>query len=172
MAEYKSKTEKIVPKLKISHKGLFDFTDLYEEIKRWLMHSGYGDESKNFHEKKYLERIKGDSKQIEIKWIAEKGISDYFKNQIIVTFLVIAMKDAETEWRGKKIKTNYADIEIELSANLITNANGKWDANSFMKRFYERYIVRDRAEDYKIDLYDDTYKLQNLIKAIFELRKL
>jgi len=161
----------VIKSLKIAFKGIFDMTDLYKQMKFWLNGKGYGDETKDFKENVYVERIKGDSKQIEIKWISEKKVSDYFRNQIVITFFVLGLKDAEADWKRKKIKMDQGDIELNLSSNLITNANGKWNNKSFMKRFYERFVVKDRTEGYKIELYKDTYDLHNLIKSIFELRK-
>ena len=161
----------VIKSLKIAFKGIFDMTDLYKQMKFWLNNKNYGDENKDFKENVYVERLKGDSKQIEIKWITEKKVSDYFKNQIVITFFVVGLKDSETDWKGRKVKTNQGDIEINLSANLITNANGRWNNKSLMKRFYDRFVVKDRIENYKIELYKDTYDLQNLIKSILELSK-
>lgn len=167
MAEYKSKTEKIVPKLKISHKGLFDFTDLYEEIKRWLMHSGYGDESKNFHEKKYLERIKGDSKQIESKWVARKEVTGYFANVIEISFQSVGVTDVEIEKDGRKVKLQKGKIDVSISGTLLKNKNK--GMSPLMCSMYENFIIRDRLENYRIGLYSKVYALHDEIKKILEL---
>lgn len=164
-------SHEVVKSLKVVYKGLFDISDLYKEIKSWLDHKGYGDENSDFKEETYVERLKGDSKQIEVKWICEKEASDYSKNKITITFFVVGLSDAETDWKGKKIKTNQGEIEINISSELITNASGKWDPNSLMKKIYEKLIVKDRIQNEMIELYKDTYKLQDTIKTFLELRQ-
>jgi len=161
----------VVKGLKVVYKGLFDMSDLYKEIKSWLDNKNYGDENSDFKEETYVERLKGDSKQIEVKWICEKDASDYSKNQIIITFFAVGLSEAEIDWKGKKIKTNQGEIEINISSNLITNAAGKWDQKSLMKRMYEKMIVKDRIQDEMIELYNDTYSLQDTIKSFLELRQ-
>ncbi len=167
MAEYKSKTEKIVPKLKISHKGLFDFDDVYKELKRWLMHSGYGDESKNLHEKAYLERIKGDSKQVDSKWTARKEVTGYFANVIEISFQALGVTDVEVEKDGRKVKFQKGKIDISITGILLKNKNKNW--SPLMCSIYENFVIRDRLENYRIALYSKVYSLHDEIKAILEL---
>ena len=164
-------SHEVVKGLKVVYKGLFDMSDLYKEIKFWLDNKNYGDENSDFKEETYVERLKGESKQIEVKWICEKEASDYSKNQITITFFVVGLSEAETDWKGKKIKTNQGEIEINISSNLITNASGKWENGSLMKKMYEKMIIKDRLEDEKIDLYNNTYKLHDTIKSFLELRQ-
>jgi hypothetical protein len=167
MGEYKSKSEKIVPKLKISHKGIFDFKDVYEGLKRWLMHSGYGNESKNLHEKSYLERIKGDSKQIESRWTARKEVTGYFANVIEISFQSIGVTDVEIEKDGRKVKLQKGKIDITITGTLLKNKNKGW--SPLMCSIYENFVIRDRLENYRIGLYSKVYSLHDEIKAILEL---
>ncbi|MBU2406982.1 MAG: hypothetical protein KKA26_03270, partial [Nanoarchaeota archaeon] len=140
-------SKEVVKSLKVVYKGFFDMSELYKEVKSWLDNKGYGDENEDFKEETYVERLKGESKQIEVKWICEKEASDYSKNQITITFFAVGLSEAEADWKGKKIKTNQGEIEINLSSNLITNASGKWDPNSLMKKMYEKLVVKDRIQN-------------------------
>ena len=165
-----AESAEVVKNLKVVYKGLFDISGLYKEIKIWLTNKKYGDHEKDFKEESYVERLKGDSKQIEIKWIGEKGLSDYSKGQITLTFFIVGLQDAETEWQGKKIKTNQGEIEIQISSSLIKNASGKWNPG-VMKKLYEKLVIQDRIENEMIELYEDTYSLHDVIKTFLELRK-
>ena len=167
MAEYKSQKEKIVPKLKISHKGLFDFSDLYEGMKRWLIHSGYGNEKKNFQENRYLERKKGDAKQIESKWTARKEVTGYFANVLDITFQSVGVTDVEIEKDGKKVKMQKGKIDVSITGTLLKNKNKNW--NPIMCSIYENFVIRDRLENYRIALYSKVYSLHDEIKAILEM---
>jgi hypothetical protein len=81
--------------LKLKWKGLFDLDEVYKRMKFWLDFKGYGDEFSTFKEEKYVEKIKGQSKEIHVRWRAEKIISDYFSNVISVTFLILGLKEVE-----------------------------------------------------------------------------
>lgn len=157
--------------LKMKWKGIFDFTDLYKKMKFWLDFQGYGDEKSVFKEEKYIERIKGDAKNLEIKWRGEKKVSDYFSFVISLTFLVLGMKEIEVESEGRKLPMNKGEVEIKFTAELIKNRQGKWKKDSWGKKFYERFVVRDRIEDYKIELYKKLYSFHDEVKAYLEIHE-
>ena len=71
--------------------------ELYKSIKYWLDFNGYGDERKSFKEERYVERSKGDSKQLEIGWKAEKQVSDYFSYVIELSYFVIGLKKVKIQ---------------------------------------------------------------------------
>ena len=155
--------------LKVKYRGGFDLGDFYKKIKIWLETEGYGDENKNFKEAKYIEAIKPFGKNIDIKWIAEKNISDYFSIYFTVVFRIIGLQDTEVPYENKKIKSNKGEIEVRLSADLITNRQGKWSRNSFMKNIYEKVIIDKRIEEYKLQTYKKIYSLHDELKMYLNL---
>src|SRR3989344_3244399 len=88
--------------IKIKWKGIFNFNDFYKQYKKWLEFQGYGDEKSTFHETQYAERIKGESKQIEAKWIAQRNRGDYFAYKITVKFIVVGLQDIQIDVGGKQ----------------------------------------------------------------------
>lgn len=161
----------IVSGLKLKWGGNIDVGDFYAKLKLWLYNQGYGDEMKNFKEVKYLQRVKADGKEIDVKWIGEKNLNDYFANMITITMSITRMKDAEVMINGKKVKMNNANIEIKLTADLIKNRGGKWGKDSFMKKIYENFIIKERIDQNKMGLYQKIYSLHDEIKNFFELQK-
>ncbi len=157
--------------LKLKWSGTLDMGDLYKKMKTWLESSGYGDESKNFKEVKYVERIGAGGKQIEAKWLGERNVSDYFSYLITVTFFITRLRDVEVPFNGKKIKMSQATVEIKFSADLIKNRKGKWSKGSFMKKIYERLVVKDRMNDYKLELYQKIYSFHDEVKTYLNLHK-
>ena len=155
--------------LKVKYRGVFDLDDFYKKLKIWLETEGYGDENKNFKEAKYIESIKPYGKNIDIKWIAEKNKSDYFSYYMTITFRIIGLQDIEVPYENKKIKSNKGEIDVKLSADLITNRQGKWSKNSFIKNIYEKAIINKRIEEYKLDVYKIAYKLHDEIKMYLNL---
>lgn len=157
--------------LKIKWSGPIDLGDFYTQLKLWFYHQGYGDEFKNFKEVKYVQRIKPLGKEIDLKWVGEKNVSDYFSYAIAMTMLVNGMKDVEVSKNGKKVKMSSLNIEIKLFADLIKNRKGKWKKNSLIKKIYEIFIVKDRIENYKLELYQRIYSLHDEIKGYLSLYK-
>jgi len=157
--------------LKVKWKGIFDFNDLYRKMKFWLDFQGYGNEKSNFKEEKYIERIKGNSKNLEIRWKGEKNVSDYFSFVITITFLVIGLSEIEIENEGKKLPMNKGEVEIKFTAELVKNRSGKWKKDSWLRSFYERFVVRDRIENYKIELYKKLYSFHDEVKAYLEIHE-
>ena len=80
---------------KVKWSGLFDFKETYQFIYNWLNEEGYWVE-----EKKYIEELTGDSKKVEIVWVATKKVSDYFKNELKLTWRIVGMKSVEVEKGG------------------------------------------------------------------------
>jgi len=155
----------------IKDKGIFDMGELYSLIKEWLTWEGYGDEKKTFQEEIYVERIKGDSKQIEIKWRAEKFMGPYISHTINITFNILGMKDIELEIDGKKIGTNKLDLSLKMNAEVTTDRQDKFKKRKFIKKLYENYIIKERISASKGLLSGKAYTLADEIKEYLELRR-
>ncbi len=162
----------IVPGINLNWKGVFDLGDMYRQLKWWFDYEGFGDETKNFKEVKYVERIKPIGKQYEIRWICEKNVSDYFAYQIEITMLIFGVKDAEVNVGSKKVKIDRGEIDMRISSRLIRNRSGKWKKESFLKKIYDSFIVKDRIDGYKQDIYEKTYKFQDEVKKYLAFHKL
>jgi hypothetical protein len=160
----------IVPSIKIKKKSIFSMDELYKNIKQWFDYEGYGDEKKSFMEEKYVERIKGDSKLLEIQWEAQKNETEYITFVIRIGFFVLGLKDAEIEIGGKKMGTQKGEVEMRIKSYIITDKKNKWNSK-FMQKLYEEYIIKDRMEDYKTELYSKTYSLHDEIKNYLEMHQ-
>jgi len=139
---------------KIRQKGIFNFRDFYNFAYDLLREEGY-----RIQEKNYTEGIKGDSKKTEIRWIALKKVSDYFRYMIQVDWLVLDMKNVEVQKEGKKVKMNSGDAELRIKGILTKDYEHKWEDNPFFKilrGIYDRYIIRSRVERYEDNVLDET----------------
>ncbi len=162
----------IVPGIKVKWRGIFDMAELYKHMKLWLDYQGYGNEEKTFQEEKFVQRIKGDSQQLEIRWNAHKDVSDYFAFVIKTGFFVLGLKDVELEKDGKKIKTQSGEVEIRISSHVLTDRQKKWgDKKSIFQIIYEKFIISSRLDDYKTNLYSKTYAFQDEIKNFLTMHQ-
>jgi len=160
----------IIKGTKMKWKGVFDFDKLYKVIKRWMDFEGYGDEMDGFNEKKYKERIQaGGAKMYEIVWEGKKEVSSYFTFVMEITFLLLGVKEIEVEMDGKRVKMNKGEVEMRFNTYVISNANENFKDDSWFIRIYENWVIRDRLEQYKINLYKKFMKLQDVIKEELNL---
>ena len=158
-----------VAKLKIKQRATFDMGELYKVMFRWFSRNNY-----DFQEKEYLEKAMGDgsSKQLEIAWFGRRKISDYFRFDIKVRFLIIGLESAEIEVGDIKRKTNKGDLEMRFEANLMHDYEGKYEGNpltKFFKDLYNKFIIKSRIDEYETQLHEEVYELVDEIKSFLNL---
>ncbi len=162
------KEENIFRDSKVKYRGIFDVSLLYKKLREWYMREGYDDPK----EIKYVEKIKPEGKQIEIAWETDKiEEAGYFKLVQEIKFYVTRLSEIDVERDGQKIKLDKCDIELAFSSKVVANADEKWKEYSFMFKMYERYIIKYRLEELKIDVYKDTSKIMEEVKNFLNLYK-
>jgi hypothetical protein len=152
---------------KVQNVGIFNFKDMYAYAFSWFQEEEYG-----LVEEKYKEKVAGDTREIEIVWNAEKKISDYFKIQIKIEYLLVQLKDIEVEIDGKKSKTNKGELEMKIKGVLIKDPNSSWDASPltvFLRDIYSKYVVPGRIEAMEDKVFEDVQDLRDQMKEFFEL---
>lgn len=133
---------------RVKYNGIFSFTDYYKFCYEWLTKEMGLDLS----EDAYIEKLNGDAKDVTIEWSCEKLITDYFKVEIKIRYVVIALKDVEITQGNAKVKTNKGDIEMTVIADLIRDYRGKFETNpfrKFLRNVYEKWIIASEIERYK-----------------------
>jgi len=163
-----AKEDVIFSRSKLRYNGSFDLTNIYKKLRMWIIQQGYSDPE----EEKYVEKIKPEGKTIEFVWKTTKDKEGgYFCLAIKIEFFYKFIKDKEETYKGKKIKLDNGEAELFISSTLVRNASGKWNEHGLMFKIYEKYIIADKIEDYKIELYKDTNSLMEEIKNYLNLYK-
>ena len=161
-----SEKDKVIEE-KVKYNGIFDWRETYQFIHRWLIEEGY-----KVEEHKYQEQIQGDEKNIEIKWIAEKNISDYFRNEIKMTFRIYGLKKVEVEKNGKRVKINEGGFEVGITGSLVKDYQSTWENNpsmKFLRGVYDKYIIEGTVKKYSKALFNDVQDLSDQIKAFLSI---
>lgn len=159
----------IVPKVKIKDKSIFSLEELYKMLYRWFELYQY-----DFQEQEYRDNdMGGGQKHLEIKWRAERKINDYFKFVIETQFLVLGLEKVEIEKAGVKQATNKGEVEIRITAYILKDYDNKWERAEwrFFRDLYEKFVIKTRIEDYEGQLYEETYKYMDEIKAFLNLHR-
>jgi len=152
---------------KIKNTGIFSFKDFYSFIYDWLREEGY-----DVYERSYNEKISGDTKEIEIKWEADKEVSDYFKFRITLDWMIVGLKTVEVQRENKKIKMDSGGVELRFRAILIKDYEDRWENSpfwKFMRGVYERYVIRSRIEEYQVKILEEVEELISQCKAFLSL---
>ncbi len=153
---------------KIKYDGLLDFSEFYKFCYQWLT------EERGFDlaETAYKEKIKGDSKEIDIEWKGSSKVTDYFKFEIKVEFQVLGLKDVEIVKEGAKIKMNKGGVGIKIKGTLIRDYQGKFEINAskkFMRSIYEKWVIPSRIEEYEGKLVGICDEFLSQAKAFLDL---
>jgi len=152
---------------KVKRSGIFNFKDVYQFTYRWFVDEGY-----DVEEQKYIENVAGDSKDIEIKWVATKKVSDYFQNEIKSDWRIIGMTDVEVEKEGRKIKANKGTFEVKFTGNLKKDYEGSWEKSAMMKFLrgvYERYVIEARVKEREEKIIKNVEEILEQVKAFLTI---
>ncbi len=161
-----SKEDVIFSNSKVRYKGLFDLDRLYKKLREWLMRQKYADPK----EIKYVERVKPDGKTTEFVWQTSRSEEvGYFKIKLEIRFYFTSVNDVETEKDGKKLTLHNGGVEIQFDSSVVRNAKNEWNESGIMFKLYERFIIPDKINFYKIEAYEDTVKLMDEVKAFLNL---
>ena len=142
---------------KVIQKGVFNFKDVYEFLYDYLI-----DENYDVDEIKYVEKIQGDAKNLEIIWIATKEVSDYFKFEITVTWGVLGLKKVKVKKGKQELTMDSGTADIKFTAAIIKDYENRWENNpvlKFMRGMYDRYIIRSRIDTYEVKVWEEVHEI-------------
>lgn len=158
----------VVIKEAIKYAGYGDFKNMYSYAHDWLKGEGY-----SVVEDSYTEKVKGNSKEIEVVWKAAKKITDYFKSELDIKWRILGMEDVEVEIDGKKKKMNkFAEVKIEAKGTLVHDYTNQWNKSAttnFFKSIYNKYVIPERTEKMKDKIEGDIQNFKEEMKALLEL---
>ncbi len=147
----------------IKHKGFFNYSEFYTFCYNWWKDEGY-----KLIEKKYIEKLEGDAKEISIDWEATKKITDYIKFSVKIGWHILQLKDAEVVVEGKKIRTNKGEVKIKLKATVERDYDSNWDKSPWLKTmrgFYDKYIIKTTVDQQEDNLNEKATSFAEDVKA-------
>lgn len=153
---------------KIKYNGILDFAEFYKFCYNWLVEEA----GLSIGEDKYAEKISGDSKNIDISWSGSKKITDYFKEEVKVSFQIIGLTKIEIVKEGKKIKTNNGSVEVKIKGVLVRDYEGKFEttpSKKFMRSIYEKWVIPSRLSEFEGKVVGDCDEFLSQAKAFLDL---
>jgi len=153
---------------KIKFSGIFSFSDFYSFCYDWLSQ----ETGLTISEDKYVEKLSGDSKNIEVEWTGTREVTDYFKFKVKVDFRVVGLTKVEINQDGVKIETNNGSVEVSVKGVLVKDYEGKFERTAFRKfirSIYEKWVIPSRVSEYEDKLAGDCDEFLNQAKAYLDL---
>ena len=154
----------LIFKSKLKQKGIFSLKQVYTHVFNALI-----DEDYRVHETKYVERVlkDGESRDVDIFWIAKRPMTGYISFKLKVDWQILGMKKVKVKKDGQDVTMESGLLEIKFYANLIKDEHNKWDKPIFknLRRIYDKYIIKNRIEDYELKLYEHINDLMANAKA-------
>ncbi|MFA5797344.1 MAG: hypothetical protein WC916_04890 [Candidatus Woesearchaeota archaeon] len=146
-------------KLLIRYKGVFDFEGLYRMMHAWLINKRF-----LFHENQYKDKVYTPfGNEIEVKWVAEKKVTEFIKQYVTVHFHLWDFAEVEMIKDGKKVKMTQSRMEIRLDAQLELDYTKKFAGSEFSKKLGAFYTEKIIYWDWRIKYADPlAYSLYDL----------
>ena len=152
----------------IKNTGIFSFKNFYIFCHEWLTE----ETDLKVIEKKYKEKITGDSKEIIIEWEGERELTDYFRFDMKVKFSIRGLKDVEVSQEGVNIKTNSGEVKVAVQGILVRDYDGKFETTAikkFLRGIYEKWIITSRIVEFEEKITEECDKFLNQAKAYLDL---
>ena len=154
-------------KQSVKHKGFFNYTDFYNFCYTWLVEEDY-----KVSEEEYTEKITGIGKEVVIKWVAKKKISDYFQYLIVIKWHILGLNDAEVETEGRKLKTHKGEVKLTVTSELEKDYENRWEDRpfwKFLRGVYDKYVIKSTADEYEDRLTKDSISFIEQAKSFLAL---
>jgi hypothetical protein len=168
-------------KTRVKYYGIFDFKQLYRDIKEKLGDVGYLsplEGAKNMMETYYSEKRSSDPREAKTIWIwwrtgKEEEGSPFYRQEINLDFHLRFLKDVEVMVDNEKKRAQQGEIEVWIDGNLYLDPKNEWADHWLMQHFvgfFARRVWRKQRESRKNSVIADVNKVQGFIKDSFEIK--
>ncbi len=160
--------EEIMFSSKVKYNGIFSLKDFYQFCYDWLTQQTL----LLLIEDQYTEKLKGEMKDLEIKWTGTRKVTDYFKFKIGVNFRINDLANVEVIQDNIKMKTNKGTVEVGVKGTLMRDYEGKFERGAFRKFLrgvYEKWVIPSRVEQFKERIIFDCDEFLGQAKAWLDL---
>jgi hypothetical protein len=157
----------VVDNLYLVYEGLLNINDFYLTIDKWLREKGY-----DKYEKRNIEQVYKDGRQIELEIEPWKKITDYARIVINMTFWMTNLKDVQVKKDKYTVKMTQGKVTMRMIAYLDTDYENMWEGKAvyfFLRTVIDKWIWRVDVRKYESAVADDAFHLYNLMKSFLNL---
>jgi hypothetical protein len=155
-----------------------DSAYLYQIVYEWLADNGWHNrDDENFPEIAYIDRDFGPGgKEIWAYWRLTKQFNaapkDYVIKHLDINFHFLNIKPHEIVYKGKKIKTQKGEFELDVSAYLVFQDEKYWSKLSIIKGFQKlmsERIMKKKKEKWRDELRLEAHRLREMLNIYLKL---
>ncbi len=156
----------IVDHLKFSYEGLFNVAELYNLITAFFFEKKW-----DWHEELNQELVTPKGKQVYIRLLPWKNVSDYHKLRVSIKMIFTDIKEVEVEHEGKTIKLNQGLVRIIFDGYIITDRKKLWTKpyQWFLTVIFDKYFYRNHLAKYETWIKNDIDDLLHKIKTFLNV---
>ena len=142
-----SAEEDIIPDgYKIKASSVFALEELYVEMQRWFLHTGY-----DWKETRYLvSDMPNGSRLNEISWVCTRKVDEYV-SYVFEMHLKATVSEVEVTIDNTKKKMDKGSVEYRFHGVMKKNVS-VWDKKFFgqlLRLIYEKILISDRLGEYE-----------------------
>jgi hypothetical protein len=131
------------------YKGVFDYEGLYKMMHAWLISKRF-----LFQEDKYKDKVSTPfGNEVEIKWVAEKKVTEFIREWIQIEFHMWDFSEVEVIGKdGKKAKAAKTRMEIRFRAQIEFDYAGRFkeSGSKFSEKLGQFYVENIIYWDWKL----------------------
>jgi len=157
----------VIDNLVLQYEGLFNLTDLYLIIDKWLRQRAYD----KLEKKNYQHELK-DGTYVEIELEPWKKITDYAKITLNIYIHCFNVKRVVVKKDGKDVKMHQGKINIRWIGFLVTDYEGKWEGKPlfyFLRAVMDKWVYRVSADKYEAAVAEETKHMYQNVRAFLNL---
>jgi hypothetical protein len=179
-----------IPLFSVKYKDVFSLKNLYIMMHELLLEEGWhgfeGQEADTsahsdietlYSENVFQKGIHQGGKEMWIWWRGQRHHegrrSDYFLDTLDLDWHCAYMEEREIVHQGKKIKTQWGEIEMFFRGRIMSDMGHAWEKSwllKYLKPIYQNRIMYAHIEKREKDLWRDLYRIQSKVKAYLKLR--
>ncbi len=160
----------VVYELRLGYNGPVKIEDFYKEVENWIKSKDMDKETK-----RKMERLTAKGKKLEWTIECSKEITNFAKGVVRMRSMFNNVREIQVKKKGRKIKTQQAEVLILLDGILETDLSQKWEQKPtfhFLRMLIDKFIWKFYTERYDGIPAADTHELHKTLQAFFNLEKI
>lgn len=175
-----------LPDMEVVYKEMWSMQPLYRIARQWLMENEYVDSQDDRTLESSMEILywwregthrNANEKELRIWWRAQKkpimtgtAGSKFYTHHIDIDWNVIQMTDREIMNEGKKQKVQAGELRIMIRPYIDVADLSKTPLMKYFNQWFLTRLIKKNLEENRKILYQDSYRLQGMIKKYLELK--
>ncbi len=176
-----------LPDMEVVYKEMWSMQPLYRIVRQWLMENEYVDSQGDITMESSMEvlywwregtHINAHEKELRIWWRAQKkwrgatgtAGNRFYEHHIDIDWNVINLVDREIMREGKKEKVQAGELRILIKPYIDVQELSNTPILKYFNHWFLTRLIKKNLEENRKILYQDSYRLQGMIKKYLELK--